>query len=426
MKTIKTFHLNLTCVLVFVLILAGSQVIAQDQITLKGRILDNKTNQPLPFATISIPQSMTGVISNEFGEFQYHIPENFEKSVVMITYIGYRPNQIRVSEIKSGVLTVFWMEEQTKALPEVAVSGNKGKVPASKIVDRAVRNISRNYPDMESLQYGYYRDYVRPTLNNDYVNLIEAAVVINDLGFKSFDYPETKIKLEQLRYSPDFKIDTALNLGYYGIDKLVPYADLDGDNELAILRLHDPIRNHNIRTFSWVYAFDRNFIANHNFLYESVTQVDSDTVYCIHFDKHVEFKNSQAKYDIDGKIYIAFKTYAILKLIYKVTMNSPVYSGNFFDLNLEYRNHNNKYYLNYMSLMNYFVYRDDSLDTNRTATPYYQYRELFINKIVNKPFVSIKPHEEIRKDTTLLSNKNPKGKGFWENYNYTGVTKLQE
>src|SRR5512133_1690830 len=77
---------------------------AQKALTLKGRLLDAVTREPLPFATISVPQSMTGVISNQFGEFQYHIPEGFESSMVQITFTGYAPIKIQVSEIKSDVL----------------------------------------------------------------------------------------------------------------------------------------------------------------------------------------------------------------------------------------------------------------------------------------------------------------------------------
>jgi hypothetical protein len=57
---------------------------------------------------------------------------------------------------------------------------------------------------------------------------------------------------------------------------------------------------------------------------------------------------------------------------------------------------------------------------------YFQYRELFINKIVNEPFEDIPTPETINKDSSLFVNKIPEKEGFWENYNYTGITKLLE
>jgi len=430
MKTIKTFHLNLTCVLVFVLILAGSQVIAQDQITLKGRILDNKTNQPLPFATISISQSMTGVISNEFGEFQYHIPENFGNSVVSITYLGYKTIQLKVSEIQTGVLTTYKMETQVMQLPEVEVNGVKSKTEAVNIVRKAIRNIRKNYPTEKTLLYGYYRDYASPVGTHDYKNLIEAALVIEDKGFQTEDFSQTSFKLEQLRYNPEVEIDSSLNKAYDGKNKFIPYFSIAGANELSILRAHDPIRNRDILTFSFVDQFKADFARTHNFRFESITEVDSDKVYCIHFDKYVKYEENQSEYNVDGQIYISSKSFAILKFNYLGTCKTPIYSGKFLDVKLEYRKYNDRYYLNYLSLKNYFLINNNPHSGTNISSlnviPYFQYRELFINKIVNKPFISIKPHEQIDKSASLLSNKIPVIEGFWDQYNFTGVSKLQE
>ena len=419
--------LKLVYIFTFLLLMIVTQTGAQNQITLKGRILDSETKQPLPFATVSIPKSMTGVISNEFGEFQYHIPEKFEKGEVQITFIGYDPIKIDVSKIKSDVLTTFKMQPKIQQLKEVEITSLKGKTPASDIVFKAVRYITKTHPNKETLLYGYYRDYVRPIQSNDYKNLLEAALVIDDKGFNTFD-SKTKIKLEQLRYKPDVAIDSTLNSAYDGKNKFVPNARLSGANELSILRAHDPIRNHDIPTFSYVYIFDNGFYTNHNFLYEDITRVNSDTIYCIHFDTHIKYDKTQTDYKVDGQIYIISKTYAILKFNYTVTCNSPTYSGKFFDLKLEYKNYNDKYYLNYLSMMNYFVIKNDTASNKdtATATPFFQYRELFINKIVNKPFDAFKPHETINKAAPLLTNKIPVKEGFWDHYNYTDVSKLQE
>jgi len=80
--------------------------------------------------------------------------------------------------------------------------------------------------------------------------------------------------------------------------------------------------------------------------------------------------------------------------------------------------------------MNYFVFKNDSLpsvsNTAISTIPYFQYRELFINKVVNEKFTPMKPHQAINKSTSLLTNKIPVIEGFWENYNYPGSLKLLE
>jgi len=398
---------------------------AQNNIIFSGRIFDNVTNQPLPFVTVEIRKSGTGVITNEFGEFKYHIPQGFENDKVQITSIGYKKIQLNVSEIESEVLTIYKLDPVVQQLPEVEIKAIKG-TPAIVIVNRAIRNIRKNYPNEKTLLYGYYRDYISPISKNNYKNLTEAAIIIEDKGFNRNDYERTKIMLEQLRFNPEIEIDSSLNMGYDGKNKYIPNANIKGKNELSILRMHDPIRNHAIKTFSFVDIFDSQFAYNHKFTYESITPVDSYTIYCINFETHKQNFLSTSEYWVKGQIYIQSKTYAILKFNYSVDCSLPSYKGKFFDLKLEYKNFNDKYYLNYLSLMNYFEFKNptsaDSVSTN--AESYYQFRELFINKIVNKPFESLQPEETLNKDSSLLINKVPVQVGFWDNYNYTSHVNL--
>lgn len=418
----------LSALFIGMLLLFSPQVEAQSQITFKGRILDSQTNEPLPFATITHLQTQTSVVSNEFGEFQFHLPDNTENSMVQISFIGYKTIKLNVSEIKSGILTTYKMEPQTQQLQEVAIKEKKSKTPAVDIVNKAIQNIRKNYPKGKTLLYGYYRDYISPVVTSEYKNLIEAAVIIEDRGVQTDDYEWTKIKLEQLRFNPTVEVDSTLNLNYDGQNKFIPNVGLTAANELVILRAHDPIRNHKTRTFSFVRIMDLNFTANHQFHYEAITEVDSVLTYCIGFDKYYMDALHQSEYKVDGQIIISSKTYAILKFNYTMTCNTPTYTGKFLDIKLEYKNFKDQYYLNYLSLMNYFVFKNNSSASNATKVnePFFQYRELFINKIVNKPFNNIPTTEAIKKNVSLLMNKVPEKKGFWENYNYTGITKLLE
>lgn len=411
----------------FVLMINNYQVNAQSPITLKGTVLDKETNAPMPFATITIPQSKISVVSNEAGEFQFNIPAELTNSTVHISFLGYKTIKLKVSEINPGIETSFKMVAQEQQLKEVEIKKKKSKTSAEDIVDKAIRNIKKNYPRDKTLYYGYYRDYISPASAVSYQNLMEAALVIEDRGIQTYEYERTKIKLEQLRYNPGISIDSSLNKAYDGKNKFIPNADIGigAANELAILRAHDPIRNHKSKCFSFVDVFDYDFVANHRFYYESITEEDSCLIYGIRFECDNKDYFSKSEYKVLGHIFINADTYAILKFNYTIDCNSPAYTGKFFDLKLEYKNYNEKYYLNYLSLMNYFVLKKDSA-VNQTDQHLFQYRELFINKIVNEPFKSLQPRELINKKASLLTNKVPVVKGFWDNYNYTGIPKLEE
>lgn len=410
-------------VFTFISLICSYQASAQSQITLKGIVLDTNTNKPLPFATITVLQARISVVSNEAGEFQFHIPATLKNNLVQISYLGYKTIYLKVSDINSEVVTTFKMESQEQQLKEVEIKEKKSKTSAEEIVDRAIRNIKNNYPKDKTLYYGYYRDYISPTWTVNYQNLMEAALVIEDRGFQTHDAERTKIKLEQLRYNPGISIDSSFNKAYDGENKFIPNAIITSANELAMLKAHDPIRNHKLRTFSFVYVLDYDFVNNHRFYYESITEEDSTIIYGIRFESQVILPNSE--YKVIGNIYINSDTYAILKFNYSVTCNTPTYAGKFFDLKLEYKNYKDRYYLNYLSLMNYFVMKNNTT-ANHINKPYFQYRELFINKIVNEPFELLHREETINKKAPLLTNKVPVIEGFWDHYNYTGIPTLKE
>lgn len=410
---------------VFLFLILNYPASAQYQITLKGIVLDKQTDEPLPFATITIAQSQISVVTNEMGEFKFHIPEGSENSIVQISYLGYKTIKIKANEIKPGEQATFRMESQEQQLREVEIKEKKSKTPAEDIVARAIRNIKKNYPRDKTLYYGYYRDYISPVWTVSYQNLLEAALEIEDRGFQYNDLQRTKIKLEQLRYNPAISVDSSFNQAYDGENKYIPDANINGANELALLKAHDPIRNHKINTFSYVHVFDFNFIRNHRFYYESITEEDSAIVYGIRFECNARGFYTISEYKVIGHIFIRSDNYAILKFNYSVTCNTPSYAGKFFDLKLEYKNYNDQYYLNYLSLMNYFVLKNNTT-ANHVNKPYFQYRELFINKIVNEPFESLQSKEAINKKASLLTNKVPEIKGFWDNYNYTGIPTLEE
>jgi hypothetical protein len=166
-------------------------------------------------------------------------------------------------------------------------------------------------------------------------------------------------------------------------------------------------------------------VRNHRFYYESITEEDSALVYGIRFECNAKGFFVDSEYKVMGHIFISSDTYAILKFNYTVTCNTPTYTGDFFDLKLEYKKYNDKYYLNYLSLMNYFVLKNNTSD-HHVNKPYYQYRELFVNKIVNEPFEKLQREETINKKTSLLTNKMPVIEGFWDYYNYTGIPQLQD
>ncbi len=64
--------------------------LSQD-IHLKGKVLDQKSKRPLPFASVSIVSSSIGMMSNDSGEFELRIPENLTKDSLIVSYVDIGP-----------------------------------------------------------------------------------------------------------------------------------------------------------------------------------------------------------------------------------------------------------------------------------------------------------------------------------------------
>ena len=427
---IEPLHIHQRQLIIFLFILCESLGL-QAQESLRGTVYNKNTKQPIPFTTVSIPHTGTGVITNEFGEFIYHIPADQKNDIIKISHIGYESINTKIENIELGKTCVFRMIPKQVDIDEVEIFGIKG-IPASKIVKRAIKNIPQNYPRETFHLSGYYRDYIRDIETNDYKNLTEAAIRIEDKGFDTRDYARSRIMIEQIRYSPEYLVDSMLNREYDSNTKYVPHANVDKSNDLAFLLLQNPIRNYKAEAFSFIYNFKTKFIRNHDFRYESFIDNDSTRIFEVEFDTYRIINKKQ--YWVNGKIYINEEDYAILKFEYYVSCKIPSYSGLFLELNIEYKKYENKYFLNYISFGNYFEFSPNtstdadltiehlfhtSTDADPTIEHLFQFREFFANKIETDTINHIENDECIRKNKTLISNEIITIPNFWETYNYT-------
>ena len=73
----------------FLLVLLGTAVFAQEKITISGYLTDDTNGEALIFANVFISESTIGVNSNEYGYYALDIPAN-EAVTVVFSYLGYQ------------------------------------------------------------------------------------------------------------------------------------------------------------------------------------------------------------------------------------------------------------------------------------------------------------------------------------------------
>ena len=432
-------------VLVILIFSIPSTLQSQTYHTFKGKVIEKQGNLPVPFAAIGIKKAGIGVNSNELGEFTFHFSSKNINDTIDISCLGYLKVRLPIKLINFHEYQTVELSANMVSLNDVTIKGKARPLKAKEIVAKAILHIPDNYSLVPFQLSGYYRDYLKE--NSKYYNLVEAAITIEDNGFNTYDFEKSLLQFQQFRINKDYTIDFDQIVPYEDIklktqkkeiNKYIPSATMQikSDNEFTILRIHDPIRNHQNFSFSFINTFDTDFVKNHIFKLQKVTYNDSVAVYIISFRAEEGYtdKNKQVIVHYStGTIYINSRTYAIEKISYLLEVDSQEFNGKLYELNLEYKEFNKKMYLNYLSFSNYFEIVRKSKSTgiidsrlmgkyqepSYSKTNFYQYREFFVNKVSESPFQKIDFKNSFSKNKSLRLNSLPEDSAFWNGFNYT-------
>jgi hypothetical protein len=330
---------------------------AQGIQSVRGKIVDNKTNEPIVFATVKLVKGQAilgGVVSNADGSFQLPTKALEDADSVVITCIGYSKQVLPTRSFNTSVAIEIRLRPGSVKLAEVVVSAKQVKLSARKIVQFTIENLQQNCPTQPFEYIGYYRDYQK--VEDQFVNLNEALVKVYDKGFATNDYDSTKIQLYQYRQNSDFQKDSLLSVPYDSKGKFIPGVTVHtfGGNELSLLRIHDAIRNHNTYSYSFVNELDRDFLNNH--LFKLLDTVLLDNVHLYHISIHSRRMVSGGDHFTTGEIFIERGNYGIHKLVYSAFEKTGRKKNNLlYSTNVEYARINGKLYLNYISFNNFFI-----------------------------------------------------------------------
>ncbi|MEO1485429.1 MAG: carboxypeptidase-like regulatory domain-containing protein [Bacteroidota bacterium] len=342
------------------LLLFQFSALAQEDF-IHGKLLDANTNEPVVFATLRLKHKAVGVITNQDGGFRF--PKRFQEldDILVISSMGYEKKEIPLSRLSPDGINTIRIKPGVLTLQETVVTAKKKRnLSARTIVKRAIAAIPQNYPKNTFSTVGYYRDYQMS--EGEYVNLNEAILEVFDEGFDTVDTTATKVMLYDYKENNQFKRDTLADnpYDYTFLSKIVEraYMPAHDGNEFNIMRVHDPIRNHNINSFDLINKMEDDFIKNHSFRKEKDVELDNELLFKIRINRiHPIAK-------VVGWIYISKTDYAIHKMEYSVydrlkkltEDDSNRKKGNLiFETTAEYkRNQEQKMFLNYVSFQNTF------------------------------------------------------------------------
>lgn len=132
--------------LYFLFLLSSLGIYAQNTGSVTGKVIDQKTNEPLPYVTIVVKNNnaiVTGSITDDKGEFEVAklAPQNY---TVEIQFIGYKTiiKQVDLTESKKVELGTIIIAEDVQQLKGVEVVAEQSQMVQK--IDRKVINVGKD------------------------------------------------------------------------------------------------------------------------------------------------------------------------------------------------------------------------------------------------------------------------------------------
>ena len=147
----KTLTKNLTWFGLFIFLLGG-HALSQAQnnaITITGVLKDAKTGDKISYATISVPNTSIGTVSNSEGEFILKVNPSLKAEYFQVSHLSYTTTQFKINEA-NGKEKTYYLDLQPVTLKELAIPAD----PRS-VVEMALAGIRQNYSDKAAMMTGF-------------------------------------------------------------------------------------------------------------------------------------------------------------------------------------------------------------------------------------------------------------------------------
>ncbi|MFG6686181.1 carboxypeptidase-like regulatory domain-containing protein [Mariniflexile sp. HNIBRBA6329] len=394
----KRFFLYiLTCLLFF----SGMQyIIAQTStgfIEIKGKIVDDNSNDALVFADITIKDSNISTITNSDGEFALKIPDSLASKLITFSHLGYQKKEMKISEL-NGHSKIKLFPAVTE-LNEVEVKTYRD---AETLLRETLKNRSNAYNNDNALMTAFYRETIKKRRRN--ASLSEAVVQIHKQPYSNFK--NDAIELIKARKSTDYtRLDTLAVKLQGG-----PFSNLYTD----IIKYPE-------------YIFSNENIVLYDFDFGESTQVNNKPVYVVNFKQKPSIKEPLYY----GKLYIDAETLALTNAVFRLNVENKELSSEMYirkkprkvdvypteaTYRVNYRTQDGKWHYAYSNILLTFKVNWKGKLFNSVYT---LNSEMAITdwRISNPNLIKAKEH--MLKPTTILADETSgfKDPAFWGEYN---------
>ncbi|HEX8429002.1 carboxypeptidase-like regulatory domain-containing protein [Hymenobacter sp.] len=146
---------------------------------LSGRIVDQKTKEPIPFASIGLKEEQTGALTNEYGFFQMSMPEKNAQDSLIVLALGYKRVAVLVKRGNANLADlIIEVPKRVVELANVTVKG--GKIKDLSLGSKSATPGEGMIQGMPGSQYAFF---VKNDKNKKLGNVRSVSFYIGENGF---------------------------------------------------------------------------------------------------------------------------------------------------------------------------------------------------------------------------------------------------
>lgn len=406
-----------TFCLLFIHLVLYNSLIAQSQVTLKGKVLDGESGEPLSFSYVTLSGVALGTVTDGDGEFLLNIPAAYTDRSIAFAYLGYERKILPISTLAKMDPLMVRLEKDVKQIKEVVIKPDKS-ISAKQLLKKVMSNIEDNYAQTPAILKGYYRETVAE--NGAYISYADAAAEIHYAPYqeKSYHWKDYRIDAQRSISSlSNYNMynGKSLHRGHFHSQTMnadqAKVIDCRSSKNLTKTDMYANVQAGPMGIFSKDYLkFKAAFFGDKKFKkfdYEigEVLMKGIGYVYVLSFRTAITkeemeeleekklykafYKASRNKL-LQGKIYIDKDTYAVLKFESTVPSEFKKYFCSYttmnykhfdYKLNIEYQKIGDTYHLKYLRHQDEFILKDTI--TNNT-TPYYAVSQFWVDEVETK------------------------------------------
>jgi hypothetical protein len=318
-----------TAIALLVFAISGAMMAQEAFVTVTGLLKDSKSGDKVSYATITIPGTGIGTVSNSDGEFTLKISNSLNAEFFEVSHLSFATSKFKISEAV-GQDKTFFLELQPVQLKEIPVIPQE----ARDIVEQAFRKIPENYSEVPNMMTGFYREYVMQ--KRDYISISEAVIDIFKAPY--IGAQEDQVKIFKGRKASNVKKADTLMVQLQGGPKVLVLLDVVKNRDLSI-------------------AMDD--LDNYQFDFGTVVNIDDLQNWVINFAPNPE-KEGPFYF---GKLYISQDNMAITRAEFSLDLRDEVKASGAFvkkkplgltfmptstSYLVSYKEQDGKYYLNYV------------------------------------------------------------------------------